>query len=361
VTKKRVLVAPLDWGLGHATRCIPIIEKLLELDAHVAIASSGKALALLKEEFPQLTYFELPSYRVTYPKGLPFMLGMLWQLPKFLKTIRQEKKVTDELVNKHDFDIILSDNRYGCRSERATSVFITHQVTILMPPLLRWVQPLVNFLNRRTISRFDQCWVPDIPVKGITGKLTTTHRIKLRFIGMLSRFRWKEVLTEPIYELLILLSGPEPQRTILEEKLLEQIKDIKGNALLVRGLPDQAVIKPLLKKENAQLIVVNHLPSTKLQEAIESSSIIITRSGYSTIMDLFRLQKKAILVPTPGQTEQEYLADQLMKKKIAFAMPQRTFNLQQALREATTYSGFPAIVNRQDWLTEEILSILSRD
>lgn len=329
--RKRVLVAPLDWGLGHATRCIPIIRELTR-EHEVWIATSGAALPLLKQEFPSLSFLELPSYRATYASRIPLAVKILLQTPRFFVAIAEEHRRIAKWVRLHNFDVVISDNRFGCYSHETKSVFITHQVNIPAP---RPFHGLVNRVNRWRIRKFDECWIPDNP-NGITGKLTQSPLARITWIGMLSRFEQSPVPVEKKYEVLVLLSGPEPQRSIFESMLLRQLKTFDRPSLIVRGLPGDKS----QASHDGPVEVVNHLPSAALQGAIEAAEVVISRSGYTTIMDLYFLQKKAIFVPTPGQPEQEYLAAALMKKRIAFAMTQDQFSLSAALDQAKAYTGF---------------------
>ena len=327
------MVTPLDWGLGHATRCIPIIRILLEKGHAVSIATSGMALPLLKQEFPQLTFFELPSYQARYSAKLPLMLKVFLQTPRFLRVMQQEHRILEQVVATHAIDVVISDNRYGCYSRKAKSIFMTHQLTLLMPLGLRWLQGLINFFNHRLIRKFNACWVPDFHTNPITGALTQTEKVKPTFIGMLSRFRKREVTVDKKYDLLVLLSGPEPQRSLLENLVLQQLKTYTGKVLLIRGLPGTHVTLEGVES-------VNHLASHDLQAIIESSALVLARSGYTTIMDLYFLEKKAIFIPTPGQTEQEYLAQQLIERGIAFSMEQKNFDLIKALEASKSFKGF---------------------
>src|SRR6478609_3806099 len=160
---KRVLVAPLDWGLGHATRCIPIIHELLKRNCEVSIATSGDALLLLKAEFPELQFFELPSYQVTYSRSIPFVTNIFLQLQKFLLVISKEHECVRKIIIEHKVDLVISDNRFGCWSKLVPSVMISHQTNILMPFHLKWLQPVINFFNRSQIKKFTECWIPDFP------------------------------------------------------------------------------------------------------------------------------------------------------------------------------------------------------
>lgn len=346
---KQVLVAPLDWGLGHATRCIPVIKLLMSKGCQVSIASSGNAMKLLRQEFPDLKFFNLPSYGAVYNKYVPFMIYIFLQLPKFLLAIRRERKVVTKIVTDNAIDLIISDNRYGCRASSVQSVFICHQINIIMPLELRWLSRLVNHFNHRWILKFNQCWIPDDPINPISGKLSFPGLSNSVYIGLLSRF----VKTNNISlanRLAVVLSGPEPQRTMLEQKLQEQLVGSTCKTTFVRGvLTDNNE-----RKIEGNITFVNHLPGNELQQAIEQSEIVLCRSGYSSLMDLAKLDKKAILIPTPGQTEQEYLAKSMRKKKIAFCQRQKDFDLLKALSEIKNYSGFAGWSSQPNLLEEVI-------
>ncbi|HEY5823699.1 MAG TPA: glycosyltransferase [Cyclobacteriaceae bacterium] len=349
---KRILITALDWGLGHATRCIPIIRALKKRNTEVFIASSGRALILLREEFPELTNFELIPYNIHYSRSLPFSVSLSLQIPKFLNAIKKEHDQVNQIVQDYKIDLIISDNRFGCWSAKVPSVFVTHQVNLQMPRLLKWAEPLISRLNKNWIKKFSYCWIPDEPENPITGKLSSTQNLDTRYIGMLSRFRSIDDVNKK-HDLLILLSGPEPQRSVLEEKLIKQLNKFEGKIYFVRGLPGGAILPD---HENANLIIKNHLPSDELNRVIEESETIICRSGYSTVMDMSRLAKKVIFIPTPGQTEQEYLADELSIRKIALYINQDIFQLKQALEFSKAYTGFPKSV--EDDLLEKALNQL---
>lgn len=344
---KKVLIAPLDWGLGHATRCIPIIKELLSRKCEVQIASSGSSLDLLKKEFPDLKFHSLAPYQPEYSDSIPFVLKIILQLPKFLKTINKEHRQVEGIVLREKIDLIISDNRYGCWNKNVKSVLITHQLTILLSFPWKIFSGIVNHFNQQRISKFDLCWVPDFE-NGLTGKLSHSKKVKRKFIGMLSRFERKE---SPIrFDVLAIASGPEPQRSLLEAKLRERLAKSGLKYFLVKGN---------LKEEINQLPnEVTHLASQELNESVCSSDIVICRSGYSSIMDLWKLGKKVIFIPTPGQTEQEYLADELMKKGIAFSQTQDQFDLKEAMEKSKSYSGFVNFQHTPNLLAEAIDDLL---
>lgn len=324
--KKRILIAPLNWGLGHATRCIPIINALIEFGFEPILASDGAALLLLKQEFPSLKTIELPSYNISYSKeGKQLKLKLLKDTPQFLRTINAEKKLISEVVHKYKIDGIISDNRFGIRHHKLPSVIITHQINVLSGNTT-WFS---SKINQQFIKKFDECWVPDsegtVNLSGKLGHLNKTP-FTTKYIGILSRFK---ALQSPIKnDLLVILSGPEPQRSIFETILLEELKKFNGTTLFVKGIIDRH--QTIEKK--GEITIFNYMTSGALEKAISESEMVLSRSGYTTIMDLAKMKKKAFFVPTPGQFEQEYLARRLDKKKNIPFCAQKDFSIDQLSR-----------------------------
>ncbi|MEQ9412766.1 MAG: glycosyltransferase, partial [Cyclobacteriaceae bacterium] len=308
---------------------------------------------LLQLEFPQLKYFALPSYKASYSRSLPFMLKVFFQLPKFLAAIKKENKVVEELATVNKYDLIISDNRYGCCALHVKSVFICHQLNIIMPMWLKWFAPVVNYFNHKWIMKFDHCWIPDDPSADLTGRLTMPPLSNSEWVGVLSRFEKNEANSKE-YQLAIVLSGPEPQRSLFEKKILEQLSGTDIKSILVRGKLDGDTITT----NSNNLISVNYLQGEELQSVIERSEVVLCRSGYSTVMDLAKLAKKAVFVPTPGQTEQEYIGFELMKKGIALCQHQNGFNLEKALQEIKNYSGFAESSGQTNLLNKAIDKVL---
>jgi uncharacterized protein (TIGR00661 family) len=331
---KRVLVAPLDWGLGHATRCIPLIRELLQRQCVVFVAGSGPSLELLKQEFPALTFFSITGYMPHYPSKGSMVFSMASQLPKFYRTINNEHREVEKIIDEYRIEYIISDNRYGCWTKKIPSVFITHQSNILMPERFGWLSSIVKRMNEEFMRKFSVCWVPDFPDGGLSGELLafgkTNHDIAVEFIGSLSRFK-PLADSEMKYDVAAIFSGPEPQRTVFE-KLVTQPLEVSGlKYFVVRGIPGSSEVR-----NN----VADFMGTAELQQLLCETQLVIARSGYSTIMDMAALGKKAIFIPTPGQTEQEYLAKTLKERKIAFSMKQSEFNLERALTESKDYRGF---------------------
>jgi uncharacterized protein (TIGR00661 family) len=334
--KKRILVAPLNWGLGHATRCIPIINALLQEGFAPIIASDGDALALLSKEFPNLPIIELPTYNISYSKnGKLFKLKLLKDLPNILKAIKAENEAIESILKHNDIAGIISDNRLGVRSKKVPSVFITHQLQVLSGNTT-W---LSTKMHQEIIKKFNACWVPDVEdeevnLSGILGHVKGFN-VPVKYIGPLSRFTKSD--TDIKHDLLVLLSGPEPQRSFLETKLLEALKSYSGDVVFVKGV----IEKEQAKQVQGHLTIYNFMTSNLLEKTMKESTFVLSRSGYTTIMDLAKLNKKAFFIPTPGQFEQEYLAKRLSEMQIAPSCHQDEFKIEK-LNEVEAFRGLKA-------------------
>lgn len=330
-----VLVAPLDWGLGHATRCIPIIKALEQLGCTVIIAAEGATAALLCTEFPSLTILPIKGYRIRYAQSkwaLPFTI--LFQIPQILRAIRNEQRWLKQTIQQHGIQLVISDNRYGLYSKQVPSVFITHQLTIKMP--FAWLEKRVQRINYNYINRFAACWVPDVPdEKNVAGQLSHPAQlpaIPVHYLGILSRFN--TTAPQPIvYDYCVLISGPEPQRSLFEQIVLAQLDRVSGKKIIVRGKP--GTVDDV--QDAAGVTIHQHLSGEQLQQVMQQSRFIICRSGYTTVMEILALHKKSILVPTPGQTEQEYLAERLMQQQWAYSVQQGQLNVADAIATAEQF------------------------
>lgn len=303
-TAKRIIVAPLNWGLGHATRSVPIIRKLLSQDKEVILASDGEALELLRAEFPQLATVSLPSYKVRYDNTSLLMIVLRNSL-NISTAIHREKAKCKQLLKELKPDMIISDSRFGFRNRSVRSVIITHQLNPQSSnPIMRW---FLEKGNRYFLNKFDECWVPDDVEHKLSGILSQNLKIKkVRYLGPLSRLDKTFRVESEVYDLAIVLSGPEPARSKLEAKLIDILGDAPSKICLVRGtkaapsitLPDSWTTYHLAD-------------SQQINEILLQSKAIVSRSGYTSIMDYAHLDIGAYLIPTPGQTEQEYLAEHL--------------------------------------------------
>jgi uncharacterized protein (TIGR00661 family) len=338
-TKKNILVCPLDWGLGHATRLVPVIDLLLQEKHNVIIGADNRPLAFLKQRFPACESIVAPGFAVEYPKNGSMALAMLKAYPAMMRQAKKSKEILKDFISEKKIDVIISDNRYELTDRRTYNILITHQLNIQTPGILNLASPFIQKKLNSFIKNFNETWIPDIEGKNnLAGKLSHGKKFPTKnchFIGPLSRFDLlPQIEKEKKNDLLILLSGPEPQRSILEKKLIGQAQEMGLKTIVLQGKPELSENR---QEKNVQII--SHLPDDELAGLIKSSKTVICRSGYSTIMDLAVTGSKAILIPTPGQTEQEYLAKRFLKEKIFYSESQKEFQLQRAVEMSESFTG----------------------
>jgi predicted glycosyltransferase len=333
---KKVLIVPLNWGLGHASRIIPIISALKNAGATVIVGGSDKHQSLIKQEFRDILFIQIPHLNIRLNGKNRQLFRISIQLPAFLLSIIREHWALKKIIAENDIAAVISDNCYGLWNRKVYSIFITHQLTIRLPYPLKFLEKGINKINRLFIGNFNECWVPDIQENGgIAGELshTTISMPNLKYIGILSRFNSQGSGIKPNHhsqpkKLLVIMSGPENQRTYFENKIKDEIIQLgnKYSYSIIRGLPE-------MTNDNLQEGWYNHLSAKQLGDLILKSNYIICRSGYSSIMDLLALGRTALLIPTPGQTEQEYLAEYLSEKGLFMYQKQAEINLTEGIRK----------------------------
>lgn len=304
-----ILFCPLDWGLGHIARDLPLIKEFLKNGHKVIVAASPKLIRWMNTECPEVETDFFPGPKISYGKNGFSWLKLIASLPGLLFWPLREKRILQKLIKKHRPSLIISDNRYGARNSNVFSVFITHQLMLKMPGILQWMEYPMHLFLKFLINNFDECWIPDFPAeRSLAGDLVHKYKLpkKARLIGPLSRFEEKMSEIEPQKyqeDVLGIISGPEPQRTLLEQLLIRKFTIQKETLTLYTGKNE------LNKSVKANGISIQgHRPTHIIKKEILNHNKIISRSGYSTIMDMFCLGKNCLLIPTPGQTEQEYLA-----------------------------------------------------
>lgn len=362
----KILITPLNWGLGHATRCIPLIREFLSHGCEVVIGASGASASLLRQEFPDLPHITTPGPKIRYAKrGGLFAIFLIGQLPGLFKQFYQEKKWILKAVHELKPDLIVSDNRYGCFHPNIPSALVTHQLNI-KTGLGGFFDRLMRRLLYRLFNNFNEVWVPDCPTEvSFGGELShpiIKPKVPVYYIGPLNRFQERStpinrgeslnLSNEKNFQLLVLLSGPEPQRSILESMVSQQLIDLPVQACLLRGLPsnEESATEGVSQKHfgnslqqlpllygNSKITLLDHLPAAPMQEMIQQADIILCRSGYTTLMEILPLHKKLILIPTPGQPEQMYLAKYYGEKRYALAVNQRGLHLKSVLNKVAEF------------------------
>jgi len=331
--KNRILVAVLNWGLGHASRSIPIIRALKKHN-DVVLASTGRSLTLLRDEFPDCEALDFPDYNIKYSRNdSVFFLFLIIQIPKILFRLIIEHYRTKQLIKMYDIDIIISDNRYGVYSGKIPCYVMTHQLRFKLPKPVRCFEFISVWFNRLAFRKFQHVIVPDIDGNAnLTGNLGHPRAFqdysKLTYIGFLSSID-KQPTAEPI-DVLFMISGPEPQRSVLEELILKQVRNIPGRRVVVLGKPGEKGL-PIADRT---LEIYPHLNRQKMSEYMNRARLIVARAGYSTIMEVIALGKPALFIPTPGQTEQEYIAMRLNQMGYFYCVDQEKLQLSSDLKIA---------------------------
>ena len=331
---KKVLLGILDWGLGHATRSSVIIREVIKQGHTPLVLTSGEALHWIKSEFPGIKTFSLPPLGMKYFSLPGALISAAWYAPRLFWIMRCEKQWVEKIVLEEKVDLIVSDNRYGCHHSKVRSVLVCHFLNIVLPGRWKIISPILNFFYRWFFRAFDEIWVPDDEGGRLSGKLSKiflqSNRVK--FIGPLSRFGPIDLKKEKSYDVTAIISGPEPLKSHFAEKIFSALSGFPGRCLVVVG-GNKLHCQPDRKIE-----LRYNVSTTELKEIIHETNLVVSRSGYSSIMDYDRLQCRVLLVPTPGQPEQVYLASLMFNRRYATYVDQDKLN-SGIIRSAMT-SGF---------------------
>lgn len=344
-----VLLSPLNWGLGHAMRDIPLIRSLLDHGHDVTIAACGNALTALQREFPSCRFIEFEDYPSPYSAGRFFLPKLSVYFPVLLSAVARERREIGRILSRNHFDLVISDNRLGVYSQRVPSLFITHQLHFHLPPALWPVELVASALNRSHHRKFDRVIVPDNPPGplSLAGKLSRPDSddawSRTFFSGILTSTKKKNVPVDIDY--LFLISGPEPQRMQLEEILIPMTEYIDGISVVLLGSPQRKCIVT----ESGPCSIRTYVTNEEKVDLMNRAKFVICRSGYTTIMELAELGKKAgLFIPTPGQTEQEYLSWYYERNGWFFSQSQYRIHLEEDIRIARGYRGFPKMPGTEE-------------
>ena len=342
----KIIYSLCSWGLGHATRGLPVIRRLVKDGHEVIVYTTGRSLELLKTEIGNnARYIESIPYPSPYSDKIGFAFRFLKTAPKILALIKEEEKDISKIVQENKIDIIVSDSRFGSHCKSAPSFLLFHQLRFIAPLRLRPAEMFTEYYNHFLQDKFEKIIVPDYGNNSLSGDLSHNLRYfkkeKVEYIGILSDF--EKIQTDDDIDYLFSISGPEPTRTILEEKLLSQIDLLKGNIAVSLGKPGK-----FTKKTIKNAVVYSFLEKKRRDELMNRAKMVVSRSGYTTIMDVAEIEKKAFFIPTPGQTEQLYLASYLEKSGLFHSVKQNKLKIDIDTEEALKYKGF-----KPPWRTSE--------
>lgn len=336
MAKKKILVSPLDWGLGHATRLIPILKEM-EAQYDLIIGVNKSTEKLMRDHFFNAQFENVPGYKIRNSKSGGFH-SYVRMSARIRKVKKQEELWVSDFLKKNKVDLILSDSRFGFRNEGVKSIIISHQLHLKFPPFWRLFGGIAQRINHKWLTAFDEVWIPDNEDHELSGELSEGSGLNTRFIGIKSRFVKKEFErknSEPY--ILVVISGPEPQRSEMEHMILHQAPLISQRVIVVGGKPE----KKTKDFDCANAHWYAHLETDELAAFISHADLVISRSGYSSLMDYKALGcKNLYLIPTPGQSEQIYLARRMKEKGICDFAFQKDFNLSEALFPIDAFDGF---------------------
>lgn len=333
---KNILVCPLDWGLGHATRIVPVINELIAQGANVIMGADNRPLDFLMRYYPDNTVIKLEGFNPVYPEKGSMAWKMIKSVPKMISASKAARRSLQRIIKEHNIHAIISDNRYELCDSGIPSVFVTHQLNIQTNGIQSIAKPFINLTLSHFLGGYDEIWIPDSEDHGFSGKLSRTgkYRSKIHFIGTLSRFSNQLSNKGERFDILAIMSGPEPQRSLFERIISQQATKTDKKVAILQGRPGFGSRKTL---EN--ITYIPHAADDDFAWLLKSSEVIISRPGYSTLMDLAVFEKSGIFIPTPGQTEQEYLASKLNKERKAVSYHQNHFNLKDAIRKSSELDG----------------------
>ncbi len=321
----RILITPLDWGLGHATRLCPLIDYLM-VRHELILAASGRSYSFLKSRYPGLQVLRVPALPLRYWRSRRlFNFGLVHIGVRLVVNFVIDRLWVNQAVRRLDIDLIISDNRFGMYTSRSKKIFISHQIFPVFPRGLRMFEPMALKIYHRILRRFEMCLIPDnkARVDRLAGQLSNAPKdMTVQYLGPLSRFYDMECRPNDTYQVVALVSGLEPHRQLLIDKIVAQLGNSIYNVLIISGRPDKAFD---ITKGNIRL--VSHLGDRQLCSYIKGAEVVIARAGYSTVMDLVAIGQTAIIIPTPGQTEQEYIAKWLDQKEMFCATGQGDMDL----------------------------------
>jgi uncharacterized protein (TIGR00661 family) len=333
-----IIYGVCSWGLGHATRSLPVIRKLIAEKNKLTVISNGRSLELLKKELGDAAeYFDIPDYPMLVSENTrQFLAKSMVYWPVFIKRIEDGLSALQKILDQKQYDCIVSDARYDMYSKNIPSFFISHQMRIMNPLRIKMFERAMERFNLFFFKRYVGVIVPDYKEENLSGDLS--HNLKridedmIHYVGVLSDFTKRSMIKDIDY--LISISGPEPQRSILEEKLSSQVNELEGNIVMTLGKAEKYSV---VKKKH--LTTYSFVTKELREELLNKAKLVVSRSGYSTIMDVAVVGTKALFIPTPGQIEQEYLSKYHNELGTFYSVSQDAIHLKSDVKIAQEKTG----------------------
>jgi len=353
---KTIFIAPLNWGLGHATRDLPLIKAFLERGDKVIIAAHDRAKMLLEPEVPQCEFVDFPEYPIRYPRTSFFVTRFMFIVfPQMLMAMYKEKNRLKELNDKYNFDYIISDNRFCLYLKGVKSYLISHQLRYKLPQPVTKLEFLPEYFTYSYFKNYDKILIPDSDdPDSLTGELSHSMRYlpneNLHYSGILNDVHSKSEKIEKDIDYFIIVSGPEPQRTKLERIIFKQVNSLPGNIVVALGMPEKNY-----KISQGNATFYTYLNREQMHEYLKRSKFIISRPGYTTVMEMIQFGLEGLFIPTPGQIEQVYLAKYYEEKKWCHCVSQYKLDLANDVENANKYKGFPESLAKSETNVKALL------
>jgi spore coat polysaccharide biosynthesis predicted glycosyltransferase SpsG len=289
ISNAKIIFSPLNWGMGHVSRSLPLLEQLLNQHNSITVFCSAAQQKIYELYFSNLRFIHHDPYAFSFGKKGFNTLGFIKQLPSLIKQHQTELKRIAEYIALYPTDYIISDQRYGFRSASVCSIFITHQCSLALP----WYLGLGQFINRSLIQRFNMTWIMDDEHQRFAGKLSVKFASNQHYIGVKSRFHLASSVKKEEKKLHILVvNGPTEFHPLLLKAFEPELSRID---LIIGARPDLSNNIPCIYSWN------------EADEVLNQAATIYSFCGYSTLMDVVALGCEWKSIPTPGQWEQGYL------------------------------------------------------
>ncbi|MFP4223274.1 MAG: glycosyltransferase [Phycisphaeraceae bacterium] len=363
---RRILFGTSSWGLGHATRDLVLIRALLEAGCEVTVVATGPALKVLRGELGErCDYLDWPDMPSTISRStIGFYVKTISFIPRIFLAWFDEKRRLRKLLRDRPIDVVISDHRYGLVTDAVPCFFISHSPRYIAPWRSWFMETCMELFVAAWLRPAEKLLVPDHDQRGLSGDMSHKTRFfpreKMVFLGQLSSLSLPDDPPGQDIDTFISISGPEPQRTRFQAKVLGQLGRLKGRTVVTLGLPGRE--PPRVKDVPANVEIHAYLGRAEQQRMMLRSRLVVCRSGYTTLMELAELGRPALLVPTPAQTEQLYLAKTLREQGLFHSVKQSELDLSRDIplaRERPGYQGPAPTRTSAERFLETVLEVES--
>ena len=301
---QNILFSALNWGYGHVMRSLVLLKKLVKQGNKLYVVGTDEQITLFKTEGLEASYIHQEGYPFQFGGNGNFSLDLFKNLSALKQHFVREQKNVEQLCADFAIDLVIADQSLGVFSRKVPSILITHQLNL---PLSWWEKPAQAFYNKQ-LKNFQQIWIPDqAPPNNLAGRLSETNRKNVTYIGWLSRFT-EIPKVDKQFDVGVLVTGPQPYAQQFFEEMCKRFENSPEKVFIIYNGTNLRTHK--------NIVIFQHQATAEMAELLCSAKLLITRSGYSTLMDLYALGIRNVeLHATPGQAEQLYLKKNWLSSK----------------------------------------------